>query len=297
MVLDKYLEGDRMPRFGTAGNPADFYEKGFKHSAQMPGYLASMGLDAYEYQCGRGVAIGQETAAALGLEARAHGVALSVHAPYYINLAGTDPEKLEKTYGYILDSMEAALWMGATRVVVHPGSANAPGGRAGALNLAVQALRTTLRMAEERNWMDQVAICPELMGKINQLGDLDEVITLCRLDDRLIPTIDFGHYNARTHGGLKGYDEYMHVCGQIVNGLGVERLTKMHIHFSRIEFTAGGEKMHHTLADKQYGPDFEPLAQVIRDLAMEPVIISESKDTQAADAAEMKRIFQSGGSI
>ena len=284
-----------MPRFGSAGNPKDFYDNGYKHSVEMPAYLASMGLDAYEYQCGRGVAIGHDTAVVLGERARASGVALSLHAPYYINLASSDPEKLENTYRYILESLQATLWMGGTRVIVHPGSANAPGGRAGALALASAALLRVLSMAKEQQLTDTVAICPELMGKINQLGDLDEVITLCRLDDSLIPTIDFGHYNARTHGGLKVYDDFLRICTCIGNGLGMERLRNMHIHFSRIEFTAGGEKMHHTFADTAYGPDFDPLAQVLYDLDMQPIIICESKDTQSIDAATMKRIYLSGG--
>jgi deoxyribonuclease-4 len=286
-----------MPRFGSAGNPQDFYDKGHKHSVEMPAYLASMGLDAYEYQCGRGVAIGHDTAAELGERARSSGVSLSLHAPYYINLASPDAEKLENTFRYIIESLQAAKWMGATRVIVHPGSANAPGGRAGALALASAAMIRVLSMAKEQKLTDTVAVCPELMGKINQLGDLEEVITLCSLDDSLIPTIDFGHYNARTHGGLKVYDDFRQVCARIGDGLGMERLRGMHIHFSRIEFTAGGEKMHHTFADTAYGPDFEPLAQVLHDLDMNPVIICESKDTQSIDAADMKRIYLAGGTV
>jgi deoxyribonuclease-4 len=72
-------------------------------------------------------------------------------------------------------------------------------------------------------------------------------------------------------------------------------MKRMHIHFSRIEYTAGGEKMHHTFADTEYGPDYDPLAQVMLDLNMDPVIICESKDTQSIDAAEMKRIYLEGG--
>ena len=284
-----------MPRFGPAGNPQDFYDKGYKHSVQMPAYLAEMGLDAYEYQCGRGVNIGQETAAELGSNAAERGVKLSVHAPYYINLASPDPEKLENTYRYILDSMQAAAWMGGERVILHPGSANAPGGRPDALKMASDALQRVLAMAGERGLNRTVTLCPELMGKINQLGDLDEVITLCRLDDSLLPTIDFGHLNARTHGALKGRDEFFQVCQYIGNGLEMDRLRSMHVHFSRIEFTIGGEKMHHTMADTEYGPDFEPFAQVMRELLMEPVIICESRDTQSIDAAEMKRVYQAGG--
>ena len=284
-----------MPRFGPAGNPQDFFDKGYKHSVQMPAYLADMGLDAYEYQCGRGVNIGQETASELGTRAVEHGVRLSLHAPYYINLASTDPEKIENTCRYILDSMQAAAWMGGDRVILHPGSANASGGRAEAIQNASHTLLRVLAMASERGLNKTVTLCPELMGKINQLGDLDEVITLCRLDDSLLPTIDFGHLNARTHGGLKGREEFLHVCQQIGNGIGMTRMRNMHVHFSRIEFTAGGEKMHHTMAETDYGPDFEPFAQVMRELLMEPVIICESRDTQSIDAAEMKRVYLAGG--
>ena len=280
-----------MPAFGTAGNPQDFYDKGHKHSTEMPAYLAAMGLDAYEYQFGRGVNMTEPTAEKIGAQAKEHNIRMSVHAPYYINLANPDPEKLQNSYRYILDSMEAAVWMGGTRVVVHPGSANAPGGREEALARAEKALGIVMAMADERGLMDSVILCPELMGKINQLGNLDEVIALCRLDERLLPTIDFGHLNARTHGSLQKAEDFRDVCLRIADGLGTERMKRMHIHFSRIEYTAGGEKRHHTFADTQYGPDFEPFAEVLCALEMDPVIICESRETQAHDALLMKQSY------
>ncbi|MEE1043777.1 MAG: endonuclease IV, partial [Clostridia bacterium] len=70
-----------MVKFGTAGNPEIFYDEGGKSSLEMPKWLADIGLDAYEYQCGRGVKISDEAAQMLGERAKEHNIALSVHAP------------------------------------------------------------------------------------------------------------------------------------------------------------------------------------------------------------------------
>lgn len=281
-----------MPRFGPAGNPQSFYDAGHKSSVQMPAWLADRHLGAYEYQCGHGVSIGIEQARLIGQAAKAHDIQLSIHAPYYINLASPDPEKQAKTIGYILDSLRAARNMGASRVILHPGSAAQAGSRAAALELAVTLLLKALGQSDEEGLLEQCTLCPEVMGKINQLGDLGEVLALCRLDDRLIPCVDFGHLNARTGGSLKTADDYRHVCRAIQNELGFDRLRFMHVHFSRIEFTAGGEKQHHTLADSRFGPDFEPWAEIMAEQQLDPVIICESDGTQAEDAMAMQDIYR-----
>ena len=233
-----------MPRFGPAGNPQAFYDTGFKSSVQMPAWLAAQKLSAYEYQCGRGVNIGAEQSRLIGAAAAEHDIQMSIHAPYYINLASKDPDKQAKTIGYILDSLRAAKSMGARRVVLHPGSAAQAASREEALYLAGILLEQAIAAADQENLLQNCALCPEVMGKINQLGNLDEVLALCRLDDRLIPCVDFGHLNARTHGGLRSAGNYLEACKVIQNELGLDRLRSMHVHFSRIEFTAGGEKQH-----------------------------------------------------
>jgi deoxyribonuclease-4 len=290
--LKQATGGDEMPLFGPAGNPQAFYDAGFKSSVQMPAWLAAQNLTAYEYQCGRGVNIGAEHAVLLGEAAKAADIQLSLHAPYYINLASHDPEKQQKTIGYILESLEAARQMAARRVILHPGSAAQSASRAEALELAVELFKRVIGLADEKGLLQNCTLCPEVMGKYNQLGDLGEVITLCRLDDRLIPCVDFGHFNARTQGGLRSTEDYRMICREIAGKLGFERLRQLHVHFSRIEFTAGGEKMHHRLADRQYGPDFEPLADVMAEMAIDPVVICESDGTQAADAVEMREMFE-----
>ena len=131
------------------------------------------------------------------------------------------------------------------------------------------------------------------MGKINQLGTLSEVLELCGVDERFLPTVDFGHLNARTLGGIKSREDYARMLDEIESALGHDRLCRMHIHFSKIEYTAGGEKRHLTFADEVYGPQFEPLMEELAKRAMSPSVICESDGTQAEDAAQMKRFYES----
>ncbi|MGI6030198.1 MAG: TIM barrel protein [Eubacteriales bacterium] len=278
--------------FGPAGNSDSFYAAGNKSTLQMPGYLEQQGLNAYEYQCGRGVKITEKTACALGEKARVHGVALSLHAPYYINLANPDPEKQEATWNYILQSCQAAQWMGAERVVIHSGAVMKQT-RAQALEVALGVLREAQRRVDEAG-LGEVRLCPETMGKIGQLGDLEEVLTLCSLDERMLPTLDFGHLNARTIGGCHTYQQLKEVLEAVENRLGRDRLRIFHSHFSKIEYTPkGGEKRHLTFADTLYGPEFEPLSELVYQKGLEPTFICESAGTQTEDAREMRRLFES----
>lgn len=109
--------------FGSSGNSDSFYEEGYKSSLDMPGWLKAKGLDAYEYSCARGVRISRDKACKLGEKATECGIALSVHAPYYINLASEENRTIENSEAYIMDTAEAAAVTGAKRVVLHLGSA------------------------------------------------------------------------------------------------------------------------------------------------------------------------------
>jgi len=280
-----------MVRFGPSGNSESFYSQGHKSSVEMPLWLKEMGLSAYEYQCSKGIRISRETAVRLGEEAEKNDIFLSVHAPYYINLANTDEQKRKGSIDYLLKTMEAAQWMGAARVVVHTGSC-AKTDRKKALDTAVDAMRETIQKADEMGYSG-ISICPEVLGKINQLGTLEEVMEICRIDERLIPTIDFGHLHARGMGCLNSPEDFEMIIEKIENELGTERMKKIHCHFSRVEFSSGGEKRHRTISDTEYGPDFEHLAVVLCRRNIEPVIICESRENMAEDALELKRIYES----
>ena len=283
------MTGGREARFGPAGN-SDSFSKVHKSSLAAPGWIAARGLDCYEYQCGKGVHIGEEAARQLGQAAREAGIALSLHAPYYINLANPDPDSLEKTVGYITKSCFAAQCMGAERVVIHSG-ALMKRTRREALDIAKHSLCRVMEACDGAGYGD-IALCPETMGKINQLGDLDEVLELCTLDARLVPCIDFGHLYARSLGADEGAEACARMLDRVEEVLGDERASRFHVHFSKIEYTAGGEKRHLTFEDTIYGPDFAPLAAVLAKRGAEPIIICESAGTQSEDALEMKRIFE-----
>ncbi len=275
-------------KFGPAGN-ADAFP--YKSSVDAPLWLRELGLDCYEYQCGKGVNIREDTARRLGQAAREQGISLSLHAPYFINLANPDPESLRKTTGYILAACQAADWMGAARVVVHTG-ALMKRTRREALDIALASMKEVLRAWEGEGY-SHIALCPETMGKINQLGDLTEVLELCQLDDRLIPCVDFGHLYARTLGELTGADACRAMLDEMAAALGEERASRFHSHFSQIEFTPkGGEKCHRTFDDNGgFGPDPAPLMAEVARRGWSPTFICESAGTQAGDALTMKGLY------
>ncbi len=275
--------------FGPAGNSESFAQMGYKNTVQVPTYLQKFGLTAYEYQCGRGVRVNSQTAAALSREAKQYGIALSIHAPYYISLSSLEEETRLKSIGYILDTAKAAAMMGASRIVVHSGSC-AKISREDALSLAKDTLARAQAALDEQN-LSQIIICPETMGKINQLGTMEEVVELCKVDERFLPCIDFGHLNARTLGGCQTKEQFAAILDLIENGLGMERASKFHSHFSKIEYGKGGEKKHLTFLDDVYGPDFLPLAEEIARRGYHPTFICESAGTQAEDAASMQKIY------
>jgi len=286
MQMDEKIEH---PIFGTAGAGDLFYSKGYKKSLEVPGFLESMGLDAYEYQCGRGVNIGEETAKLLGENAREHNIALSIHAPYYISLAVEEQERKEKNLNHFLKSAKAAKAMGAKRIVFHPGGIG-KNTRGQAYQMAEITLTYIMEQLKDSG-MDDLIYCPETMGKINQLGDLDEILRLCRGSENLLPCVDFGHMYARSHGECNGYESFAGIFERIANVLGEERTKRIHCHFSRIEYSTGGEKKHLTFEDTEFGPAHEPLMELLYKKGYTPTIICESAGTQAEDARAMAEAY------
>ncbi len=277
-------------RFGPAGNSESFYAAGHKATLEAPAWLQSLGLTAYEYQCGRGVRVSTDTAKAMGEAAARCGVQLSLHAPYFISLASADAEKRDNSVRYILESARAVAAMGGERIVVHPGGLGGLS-RADATALAVQTLVRAQQALDEEG-LCAVRICPETMGKINQLGDLDEVLEFCKVDERFLPCIDFGHLNSRTQGGLNSREAFAAVLDRLLGDLGAERAAQFHAHFSKIEYTKGGEKRHLTFEDAVYGPEPAPLMQLIRERGLTPTFICESDGTQAEDARTLMRLYE-----
>lgn len=275
--------------FGPGGNSASFGKRKFPE--ELPEYLAGLGLNGYEIECGRGVRIAAKTYELLPQIAKENNIVLSLHTPYFISLSSENEETRLKSLTYIEESAQAAHKLGAKKIVVHSGSC-AKMTREQALELAKDTLARAQKMLDEKGLSD-IVICPETMGKINQLGTLSEVMELCGVDERFLPCVDFGHLNARTLGGIKTKSDYAAILDEIEDKLGHERLKSFHVHFSKIMYTAGGEKEHLTFEDEKYGPEYQPLMELFRQRDLQPSIICESAGTQAEDAAQMKKYYES----
>ncbi|MBE6531352.1 MAG: endonuclease IV [Ruminococcaceae bacterium] len=277
------------PTFGPGGNSESFYEEGNKGTVNAPAWVKKRGLDAYEFEAGNGLNASEATLRKIGDEARANGVLMSFHTPYFISLSGIEEEKRLKSIDYIKRSLWAAELLGADTIVVHSGSA-AKISREEAMRLASDTLARTIEAVGKTD----IHIGLETMGKINQLGTLDEVIELCRIDPILYPVVDFGHMNARNIGGyFTDVDSYRQIFDRIATELGDKYAYNLHCHFSKIEYTGAGEKRHLTFEDSVYGPDFEPLAEAIVKEGVAPRIICESAGTMAEDALAMKKMWES----
>lgn len=277
------------PLFGPAGN-CDSFNRAYKGTVHAPRWLRELGLDCYEYQCGRGVNLGEDTARRIGAAAAEHGIQMSLHSPYFINLSSREPERVEKNLRYIAESCRAIDWMGGDRVVVHCGGLTGMT-RQEALENTVANLAQALQMLEEQG-LAHIRLCIETMGKLNVLGDAEEVFAICESDARLLPCIDYGHLNARTQGGMNSREAMRALLDRMAAVLGEERAAAHHAHFSKIEYSKGGEVKHLTFEDAEYGPEFAPLAEELALRGWSPRIICESAGTQAEDALEMKRIYQ-----
>lgn len=276
-----------MIKIGPAGNSKSFYDSGRKHTYQAGEYLYELGLNAYEYSFGRGVHITDETAQKIGYEMRKYGVEISVHAPYYTNFSNPSDEMIEKSIGYVLQSVDAVLRLGGRRVVFHPASCGKLD-RETAVNLAKANLK---RLADALNSTfgdKDYIVCPETMGKNKQIGTVEEVVEFCKIHPKFYPCYDFGHINSYTHGGIKGEDDYRRIIEYTIDQLGRSKAENMHIHFSKIMYGASGEIKHLTLEDSLYGPEYEPLAKIIDEYGLSPFIICESHDVMAEDAVIMK---------
>ncbi len=277
----------KVATFGPGGNSETFYAAGKKSTKQAPAWLREVGLDAYEYEAGNGIAAGEAALREIGEAAREHGILMSLHTPYFISLSGVEIEKRLKSIDYIEKSLWAADLLGADTIVIHCGSA-AKISREEGMRLSADTLYKTL----EKLGGTDIAFGIETMGKQNQLGTLEEVIELCKMDARLSPVVDFGHLNARDCGGVfVTADDYRRVFDKIGTALGDEKARYLHCHFSKIEWTDKGEKKHLTFADSVYGPDFEPLMEAIVREDLCPRIISESAGTQSEDALAMKKYY------
>ena len=280
-----------MLRIGPSGNSDTFFRTGRKHTYEAPAWLQEIGLNAFEYSFGRGNFMGDATAEKIRVEAAAHDVEISAHAPYFTNFANEDPAMIEKSFRWTSNTILAVKKMGGERAVVHPGACGKDE-RSDAFRRLLGNLERLARYLDDSGFADY-KVCLETLGKKRQLGTVEEVLAMCKLHPCFYPCFDFGHINSYTGDALKGFDDYKRIVDLCLHELGQEKTAHMHVHFSKIEYGSSGEIRHLTFAgDPGFGPDYEPLAKVIDEYRLEPFIICESSGTMSDDALIMKKYHQ-----
>ena len=260
-------------KLGPAGSPAKSTLEGIRE-------VKRLGLQSMEVEFVRGVHMGIPLAKECGAEAKKHGIELSVHAPYYINLASEDPKKQKESIQRILDSAERGHCLGVREIVFRPayfGKAD----KEKVYQITKAHILDMMDTIRKNGW--NVRLSPETTGKHSALGSLDETIRLAK-ETGCSFNIDFAHLYARNYGKI----DYKEVLDKIQDEL---KPKHVQCHFSNISFTAKGERNHEIL---DHHPPFEPLAKEILKRKIDFTIICESPVTWR-DSLKMRQIFEGSG--
>jgi deoxyribonuclease-4 len=257
-------------RFGTVGSPTSTPKKP-GGSVGAIYRLRELGLNSLELGWVRSVRISEETCGLIRSASENNDVALSVHAPYYINL-NADEQEWPKSRQRLMDAAHYGNLAGATDIVFHPGSYF---GRPPEEVLPLATERLEQCIAELRQADNSVALRPETMGKIAMLGSLEDTLKIARALPEAEPCIDFAHLHARAgDGSMNSYDEWMDVLKAYQEALGEAALKRLHIHMSGIEYTAKGEREHLPLEESDL--NLKAILQALYDCGAGGRIVCES---------------------
>ncbi|MDR3223545.1 MAG: TIM barrel protein [Methanobrevibacter sp.] len=268
--------------FGPAGRPVDYKGPAYK----APEYIADEGLSAYEYQAGRGLRIGEKSSNILKEESDKHDVLISIHAPYFINLSSNNEKTINNSIDILFKSAQVGEWMGAYRIVFHPGYYLK--NKETTLKIAKSTINKVLEKIEQSE-ITNFIFSPETTGKKSQLGNLSEIIAICKEFNNFEPTIDVAHLHARDNGLIQTKNDYNKIFSTVEDELDIKRL---HCHFTRIEYIKSGEKRHHTLNELDYGPDPKYFLESLIECDFKTTVICESPLLDQ-DALILKRLYES----
>ncbi|MDH4215032.1 MAG: TIM barrel protein [Candidatus Thorarchaeota archaeon] len=254
--------------FGPAGYP-EAAQGNLKRVFEI---LVDAGVNALEYAAVHGLRTTEEKAKQIGNLAQESGIAMSMHAAYYINLASKDPEIRERSRQRLIKALKFAPLMGVQRIVFHPGI---QGGMTP--DEAHIVVRDSLRSIWEEIGSQPrgIFLAPEIAGKIVMYGSVEQIIGLCQDVEGCIPTVDWAHLYARSQGQMNDGESYRKVLTKFEDALGSLFINNMHFHISGITFTERGEASHKPLGE-EWGPDLYPLIEIIHEVGYKPTFICES---------------------
>jgi deoxyribonuclease IV len=268
--------------FATGGVPESSPSK---DSVSALRFLRESGLDAMELEFVRGTFPGEAGSDAIARASRETGIRLTAHAPYFINLNSTEPDKVVASRARILKTASIGSRCGAESMVFHAGffQDTVP-------EDAFRTIRTELArvMEEVRALGIDIDVRPETTGKPSQFGSVEEVLGLCSAIEGVHPCIDWSHLHARS-GEMNDRDSFRSVLDRIEAVLGKDELGKLHMHVSGIDFGPHGEKKHLDLRESDFR--YEDLLRVLREYEAGGFLVCESPH-RGADALLMKNFYE-----
>lgn len=271
-------------RIGTVGSPGGTPRPGTDSAIR---YIRELGLDALEIAWVRSVRVTDETCALIKQTGADEDVALSVHAPYFINLNSQTADKMQASDERLLAAARKGCLSGATDIIFHPGSYHAQPPKEVYLRAKDKLEELTALLREEGF---DVTLRPETMGKGAMFGSLEEVVQLSKEIDGVEPCIDIAHLHARTgDGSFNSYDEFAAMFRLVRDELGERGLKTMHFHLSGIEYTQAGERHHLMLEESDL--DWRAFLQACVDFDVEGRIAVESPN-QEEDALLVQAAYR-----
>ncbi len=258
--------------FGTAGIPHSTPRNSSVSGIES---VRGLGLDAMELEFVQRVSMGEKTARLVRMSAEEHGVRLSVHAPYYINLNSKDPAKLQASTDRLLHAARVAADCGARNVVFHPGYNHQDPPQQ-----VYERIAENLRSIVRQMSAEGVDVClrPETAGRAAQFGSLEEILRLCFDVKGLLPCVDFAHLHARSCGNLGHCGGWGQVLEEMRGMLGPQAMADVHLHVQGIAYGVHGEKKHLNLAESDL--KYEELLQALVDHDVRGTLICESPNLE-----------------
>tara|TARA_Y100000310_G_scaffold339002_1_gene430288 strand:- start:1091 stop:1858 length:768 start_codon:yes stop_codon:yes gene_type:complete len=238
-------------KFGPAGFG------GAKESVENLEHFRKLGLRACEVAFTYSVYLKKDDAIRIGKAVKKLGIELSIHAPYWINLNSKEKAKVEASKKRILKSCEIGHYLGAKKVVFHPGFYSGMKPKEAFTNIK-SAILEIMEIVKKNKW--DIELCPEIIGKKNVFGSIDEISNLVK-ETGCGFCIDFAHVLAR-------YGRYEFT---LLKKAFPQK--KWHCHFSGIEYGEKGEKHHKKTPIEEFKMILGGIPK-----SKEVVIINESPD-------------------
>jgi deoxyribonuclease-4 len=267
--------------FGTGGIP-----RSTKGTSSISGIkrIRELGLDCMELEFVQGVRMGEKGAKNVLETANKEEVALSVHAPYYINLNSYEEEKLKASLERIYEAAKVGSLCGAESIVLHAGFYQKSTKKHTFENISKALKELTGQLRDEGI---QAVLRPETMGKRTQFGTLEEVLALSAEIEGVMPCLDFCHLHAR-EGKENSYSEFTEILSRVEENLGKQGLSNMHMHISGVEYGTNGEKRHITL--KESDLNYPELMKALKEFKAQGRVILESPILEE-DALMLRKLY------